>query len=179
MCLVNSGQMERQPCDASIFHHINWEGTSGSGTRARQGPHLCHGRATGIGNTGNRGPGSGSWMFLPHPGVEQRCNLGDELLGAAWKGCVGRHWLAFLQTIFSSAWLCQQSYCYGAGVRPFQFSNFYDFFSFSLTWDPMRAKMSKRYSSSSFHPIWAKLYHKLGSHEGIKSYGRYWRSAKI
>ncbi len=34
----------------------------------------------------------------------------------------------------------------------FQFSNFYDFFSFSLTWDPMGAKISKRYSSS-FHPI--------------------------
>ncbi len=69
--------------------------------------------------------------------------------------------------VFSSAWLCQQSYCHGAGVL-----------SFSLTWDPMGAKISKRYSSS-FHPIWAKLYDKLGSHEGIKSYGIYWRSAKI
>ena len=52
-------------------------------------------------------------------------------------------------------------------------SNFYDFFSFSLTWDPMGAKISKRYSSSSFHPIWAKLYDNLGRHEGIKSYGIY------
>ncbi len=39
-------------------------------------------------------------------------------------------------------------------------------------------KISKRYSSSSFHPIWAKLYDKSGSHDGIKSYGIYWRSAK-
>ena len=34
------------------------------------------------------------------------------------------------------------------------------FFSFSLTWHPMGAKISKCYSFSSFHPIWAKLYGK-------------------
>ena len=82
--------------------------------------------------------------------------------------------------LFSSAWLCQQSYCHCADVRPsvvrklrflrnrcmdpghilwvapsppylqtiffffqiFNFQIFYDFFSFSLTWDPMGAKIS-------------------------------------
>ena len=39
-----------------------------------------------------------------------------------------------------------------------QFSNFYDFFfSFPLTWDPMRAKISKDYSSYIFHLIWANF----------------------
>ncbi len=36
----------------------------------------------------------------------------------------------------------------------FNFQIFTIFFPFSLTWDPMRAKISKRYSSSSF--IWSK-----------------------
>ena len=43
----------------------------------------------------------------------------------------------------------------------------------------MGAKISKRYSPSSFHPIGAKFYDKQGSHEAIKSYGIYWRYAKI
>ena len=29
----------------------------------------------------------------------------------------------------------------------YSFSTFYEYFSFSLTWDPMEAKISKRYSS--------------------------------
>ncbi len=96
------------------------------------------------------------------------CKL--KFLGNRWIDPGQILWVApsppYLQTIFFF-------------FQNFQFSNFYDFFSFSLTWDPMRAKISKRYSTSIFHPIWAKFYHKLGSHEGIEGYGRYWRSAKI
>ncbi len=85
-----------------------------------------------------------------------------------------------LKRFFSSGWLCQESYCRGAGARRplivnsetmraqatfygklpihhiarfiylfsflfpnFSFSNFYDFFSFSLNMPPMGAKRSK------------------------------------
>ncbi len=82
-------------------------------------------------------------------------------------------------SIFSSAWLCQQSYCRGARVRPLTqvsqkasysphlqatfFSNFslFTFFLFSLTWDPMGTKILKRYFSHSFDPISTKLYDKM------------------
>ena len=38
-------------------------------------------------------------------------------------------------------------------IQKFHLSNFYDFFSFSLTWDLIGAKISKRSSSYNFHPI--------------------------
>ncbi len=38
----------------------------------------------------------------------------------------------------------------------------------SLRWDTMGAKISKRYSSYIFHPIWANCFDKQGSHGGIK-----------
>ncbi len=41
------------------------------------------------------------------------------------------------------------------------------FFSFSLTWDPMGAKISKRYSSLSFHSISTKFYCKYVGQEGM------------
>ncbi len=38
---------------------------------------------------------------------------------------------------------------------------------FLLTRNHMGLEMTKCYPSYSFHPIWAKLYDKYGSHSGI------------
>ncbi len=64
-------------------------------------------------------------------------------------------------------------------ISIFKFLWFF-FFVFVNMETYMGTKMSKRYSYS-FHPIWAKLYDKLGTctHGGIKSYGIYWQCAKI
>ena len=55
---------------------------------------------------------------------------------------------------------------------------FYDFFvSFSLTWDPMGAKVSRRYSYS-FHLIWDKLYEVINlsaiCQEKVKNFMALW-----
>ncbi len=45
---------------------------------------------------------------------------------------------------------------------------------FLLTQDYMGLEISKRYSSYSFYPIWAKLYDKWGSHKGSQ-----WENSKM
>ncbi len=62
-------------------------------------------------------------------------------------------------------------------IRLFIFSNFhfpffYDFLLFSFTWDPIGAKISKRYFSHSVSLISTKLYDKNVSHDP-------WQIAKI
>ncbi len=97
--------------------------------------------------------------------------------------------LGFLET---APWI--QAKCYGKlAIRHiytvffffffqnFAFSNFYIFFSFSLTWDPMDAKISKRLLLSPilpitsltdfirYHPTPTKIYDKYISHWGIQA----------
>ncbi len=45
--------------------------------------------------------------------------------------------------------------------KNFGFFNFNDFFSFSLTWDPMEVKIPKRFSSHSCHSFSTKLFLKI------------------
>ncbi len=87
---------------------------------------------------------------------------------AAWIQVIFCVWAApcppYLQTIF---------FCF----QNSQFSKF--FFSFSLTWDPMGATISKRYSSYNFHLIWAKLYENKLIMGGIKKFKRFGDLPKI
>ncbi len=79
-------------------------------------------------------------------------------------------------TLHKTAWT-QAKFCGKLPIRHiskqffffniFDFQFFYEFVSFSLTCDPMGAKISKRCFSHNFDPISPKLYDKYNSHGGI------------
>ncbi len=69
---------------------------------------------------------------------------------------------------FSSQWSSKKKYCFG--FLKFWVFDFSPFFSFSLTWDPMGGKTSRRYSSLKWLLNPFKLFSGFSSHWSSQKY---------